>query len=225
MDRIGKVIELAGYAAKQPGSGPRMSRCEMCDELHHGTSYICPACMAKHRNGLRVKAQKRMVDSVPMAYRECRFGFARLGFLTAAHIGAVRSSSSRGLAITGPAGAGKTTLAVAKLFDLFDGGMRSCMFVSAPDLARARAIYPLGDGEAPLVGNALRATALIIDDLGKERQDIAGAVSDVIFARHAQGKKTIVTTGLGFDAARSRYDDGIARRLFEEDWVILGGKP
>jgi len=179
--------------------------------------------MEKHRVQLRVKAMKRMVESVPKAYRECRFGYARIGFLSPAHIDAVRASSARGLAITGAAGAGKTTLAVAKLFQLFDDGLRSCMFVSAPDLARARAIYPLGDGEAPLVANAMRVGALVIDDLGKERQDISGAVSDVIFARHANGKRTIVTSGLGFDAARAKYDDGIARRLFEEDWVILGG--
>lgn len=223
MERFGKIIEFAGYAAKVGGSGPRMSRCESCDEMHPGTSYICAGCTQKHRSGLRVRAMRRMVDSIPVAYRECRFGFARLSFLTAERMAAVQTSKARGLAITGPAGAGKTTLAVAKLFDLFDGGMRSCMFVSAPDLARARAIHPLGDAEAPLVRNAMHATALVIDDLGKERQDISGALSDVIFARHAHGRRTVVTTGLGYDAARSRYDDGIARRLFEEDWVILGG--
>ena len=224
MKPIAEVISLAGYVAKTKLGGPRLSPCEDCLELHGGPTYICAKCQVDHRAKLRRKAQLKMVDSVPKAYRECRFGVARIGFVPEAHRQSIAASSARGLAITGPAGAGKTTLAVAKLFQLFDEGARSCMFVSATDLARARAVHPLGVGEAPLVEQAMRAGALVIDDLGKERQDIAGAVSDVIFARHAKGRRTIVTAGFGVDGARQKYDDGIARRLFEEDWIILGGK-
>lgn len=224
MKPIGELIRLADRAGKVKPGGKRQSPCEDCGELHGGATYICVRCVDDHRKRLRVKAQRCMVETIPEAYRECRFGTARMGCVAENYRQSVAASKARGLTITGHAGVGKTTLAVAKLFQLFDEGARSCLFVSACDLARARAVHPLGVGEAPLVSSAMQAGVVVIDDLGKEKQDIAGAVSDVIFARHAKGLRTIVTAGFGVEAARTKYDDGIARRLFEEDWVIIGGK-
>lgn len=223
VNKLGEVIELAKYVAIGKGDGPRVSRCEVCDETFLGTSYICAGCVGTHREAIRSAAFDRLNDSVPERYRDCRFGSERVAFVDQSKAGSIAAASQRGLLITGPAGFGKTTMAVAKLYQAFEQGRRSCMFVSAPELATARRVHPLGDGDAPLVARAMSVGVLVLDDVGKEKQDMSGVVSEVIFHRHAKNKRTIVTASFGVDAARAAYDDGIARRLFEEEWVILGG--
>jgi len=223
--KLADVIELAKFASRSVvPAAYRVSRCQVCDEDVPGTDYVCGNCLATHNTAIKNDAFRRLNKSVPQAYRDCRFGSERVAFTNPDHADAVARSNSRGLIITGAAGFGKTTLAVAKLYQLFDAGRQSCFFVSATDLARAARSHPLGDGDAPTVNRARSTGVLVLDDVGKEKQDLSGVVSDVIFYRHSHGKRTIATAGFGVEAAVAAYDDGIARRLFEEDWVILGGK-
>ena len=137
---------------------------------------------------------------------------------------------------TGAAGCGKTSLAVAMLRELYESASKpdakpalirraeGAMFASAYDLSKARARHPLGQGEAPLIDAAMRATTLVIDDLGSERDGFASAVTEVLYERHAECRTTWVTTWLDEAKARERYGDGISRRLFEGARRVRLGK-
>lgn len=137
----------------------------------------------------------------------------------------------------GLTGAGKTSLAVAML----DAWVRvaphertGALFVGASYLSRARARFRLGDGEAPLIAAAQRAPLLVLDDLGNEREDRDGCITDVVFGRHDAGLPTWVTCGLTpnvptveafAEVIAKRYDGGFARRVLETGIrVQLGSK-
>lgn len=128
--------------------------------------------------------------------------------------------------LVGGAGSGKTTLASAMLGSIVKAALAgdaasvrlalSASWISAPELARARPGQKLGEGEAPLVEEAIGCRLLVLDDVGMERQDIGGALFDVIYARHEREAMTIVTTGLTYQALIEKYGDGVARRLTEK---------
>lgn len=125
-------------------------------------------------------------------------------------------------------GSGKTSLAVAMFFARLEADRPPAvlapaarhMFASAHALAKARAMHPLGDGEAPLVAAALRAPLLVLDELGGEDQRHGTAVAEVIYERHAAGLPTWVTTGAEPKEIAQRYGGGIARRIFEHAAVF-----
>ena len=117
------------------------------------------------------------------------------------------------LILTGPAGAGKTVLACCTLVRLAELG-RVGLFVEARTLAIARAQTALGR-EAPEVAAALGAEVLVLDDLSADRPSMHSALADVIHARHAECRPTIVTSGFTDRELAAAYGEGIARRLFE----------
>lgn len=133
--------------------------------------------------------------------------------------------------LTGPTGSGKSTLAGGVVGELVhralsgdDDARRmisNFMWVSAGDLARARAEHRLGDGECRPVERAKRVRLLVLDDLGSERADRDGAIVDVLWARHEGERPTIVTTGLTRAQIVARYDAGLARRLVERQHSIV----
>ena len=161
-------------------------------------------------------------DSIPERYRSdegLRFGPKSTEVL-AEPVGAARN-----ILLSGVSGAGKTALACAYLTRWlraaqetgdFTGEPGSARFVSAYRLARARSEYRLGGGEAPLVKAALGASTLVLDDLGSEPDVRDSAVGEVVYERHCEGRRTIITTGfLGPQDAAVRYGDGIARRIWQ----------
>jgi DNA replication protein DnaC len=140
--------------------------------------------------------------------------------------------------LVGASGFGKTTLACWMLQQVIDGGLagtreeltraRWARFVDAPRLARAVREHPLGEGEAPLLESAHRASVLVLDDVGQELELRLNAnpVVDVIRERHARARTTWVTTFLAPEAFEKAYGSGTARRVFDEAAVIsLGGRP
>ena len=84
------------------------------------------------------------------------------------------------------------------------------MFVSAFELVRHGT---WGDGEA-FWDEARETDRLVLDDLGTEPLDAKGRafanIADVLTTRHAEQRKTLITTNLPRDAFRARYlvDDG-----------------
>jgi DNA replication protein DnaC len=129
------------------------------------------------------------------------------------------------ITLIGGAGSGKTTLASAILHLFVERALegapefiklvRSARWIAAPSLARARRTYKLGDGEAPLVEDAIEASLVVLDDLGMERDDGEGAISDVLYERHAHDAPTVITTNLRYADLCQRYGTGIARRVAE----------
>lgn len=126
----------------------------------------------------------------------------------------------------GPSGAGKTSLAIAMFRAAIEAeqpsAYRRCthLYVSAFKLAKARACHPLGEGEAPLVAQALRSSVLLLDEVGGEDPRHASAVAEVIYERHAEGMPTWVTTGTDPEKLAARYGGGIGRRMFEGATVM-----
>ncbi|HEY6459541.1 MAG TPA: ATP-binding protein, partial [Polyangiaceae bacterium] len=132
-----------------------------------------------------------------------------------------------------PSGAGKTSLAVAMMRQHTDAASEAGMFVLATDLHNCKSRSKLGH-EPDLIAAAVNAPMLVLDDLGTEPLDRAGAVVEVVFHRHAHDLPTVVTTWLGDDETRenrgaaiaNRYGDGFARRVVGDARVIhLGAKP
>lgn len=138
----------------------------------------------------------------------------------------------RGVVLSGNAGSGKTTLACCMLRAIIATAENEpnthtaiakrafgVRFIGAYWVAKARHEHRLGEGEAPLVEEAMRASVLVLDDLGIE-QAKNSAVSEVIYERHANELPTIVTTGFSFPQLVKMYGDGIARRITEHATII-----
>lgn len=135
-------------------------------------------------------------------------------------------AESRVVAV-GPPGSGKTSLLAAMLVAADFPTRPGPVWVSAHQLAKARTLHPLGEGEAPIIAQALDASVLVVDELGGEDQRYASAVAEVLFERHAEAKPTWVTTGVTPKEISARYGGGIARRVFEGATVfrLIGRLP
>lgn len=202
----------------------------------HGLAELCENCKAvgpsdddgrDDGHGLRLK---RFTKTVPSLYRwaaavhaddfapEC----TRIApQIRPADVTTVLSAplSAPMLVISGLAGAGKTTTAVATGRRHVDNGARSVVFVSALELAQEFCSRRLGE-PCKLLESTRSAAICILDDLGKELRlgPIAGgAIIDLVSGRHAHELPTIVTTALRLDDIRRGYeDDGLLRRLTEK---------
>ena len=139
----------------------------------------------------------------------------------------------RSVALTGPSGCGKTTwCALTVLRYIAWATSAECdplspeasrlgqasrlggfTWLVAHDLVRARREYRLGEGEAPLVEQAKWASVVVLDELGAE--PASELPFEIIDARYAAGRPTLVTSGLTPKGFRDRYGDALWRRLTE----------
>lgn len=189
---------------------------------------------------LDAQLRSKQLSSIPQAFRWASFDSPdlarRIGSVTAI-ADARRAVGASRMVLVGMAGCGKTSL-LAAMLRAWTGQLRSeargGFFVASFRLALARQAHPLGDGEPPEVARALGTPLLCLDELGAEPMPPTSAVAEVIHERHAQGRPTWVTSGLGDaesgpmqfelsriqDAIAKRYGDGVARRLLEGATVI-----
>lgn len=127
----------------------------------------------------------------------------------------------------GPSGSGKTSLAVAALHDRFRRPRprsRPVVYIEARLLAIAR-MQHRGDGEPPIVLEAMRAGLLLLDDLGNERPIPTNAVPDVILHRYDANLPTWITTGLERADLDKLYGAGVVRRIYEDARVQRFERP
>lgn len=131
--------------------------------------------------------------------------------------------------LLGPTACGKTTAAALAFLTAVGRGVKlggeawklagTCRWHDASELARARRQHPLGDGDAPQVDQAYKASLLFLDDLGQERFD-DGTLRDVMNARYERQLPTIATSGLREAELQSRYDAHFLRRILQGGQII-----
>lgn len=203
------------------------------ETIIHDRSGLCGEC--REREERRHEADRRRaetvaatVSTIPEFYRWATFeGLAalppgerakRVKDKTA--IGRAKAAiEAKRVVLSGVAGMGKTVLASCLLRAWADRGERG-LFTDAFRLANERAHSPLGH-ESPTVDRAMRCPAVLIDDLlAKRGTNTHDARGDVIFERHQRARRTVITLGHTVDDVRADLGDGIARRVFEDAFVI-----
>ncbi len=235
-EALGPILERA--AREQAAAEAHAAECtdRTCDRCHRflcrcgvvvDGERTCAGCRERER-AARLFAPT--LDSIPRHFRWALDATAadlaaRVQLEPGRIAKALEAKAPEGLLFLGTTGTGKTSLAVAMLgawvrADLL--GRIGALFVEASQLARARARHRLGQDEAPLVASAMSCPLLVLDDLGCERDDRDGCITDVVWARTNEDRPTWITCGLGAEgqtvegfaeAIARRYDGGFARRI------------
>lgn len=216
-------------ASDRADRGVALCRCGVEVPLPHRS---CAPCHERERAEAEQRHREQAVGptmrTIPPAFEWASFAAPELrervkpaGAIDVAR----RSLAAPVVMIIGDSGVGKTSLAVAMLRACAEDRVERGMFVDSRALVRARNEQRLGDGEARLVADAIRARVLVLDELGAEcgRGTAESVVAEVIHERHAQQRRTIVTTPFASPELTARYGAGIVRRLAERCAVIRLG--
>lgn len=191
---------------------------------------LCEQCECERVNTDRRNESLRNLDaSIPDNFRRLTFTDDRVTSLDARAVKLADALlGERFVALVGPLGAGKTTLAAAMLRTAVTRGTwgGAVHFGRAHRLGVARIQHAAGKGEAEAVEEAMNATLLLLDDVGNEHQTSTNAVPDVLLERYEEGRATWVTTWLTPKEAAQIYGGGVARRIFEQaKRITLGVSP
>ncbi len=195
--------------------------CRGCGEPSTSTSALCLDCDRKREDARA--ARVAFQATIPAELTWSSFGTdllaARVKPPTAIALAKEAVGSLR-VVLTGAAGAGKTSIAVAMARQWVAQCARPASFVVAPTLSTARTRTTFGR-ESPEVTLAKTIPLLVLDDLGTPQHEPGTSpIVEVVFARHASGLPTWVTTWMNVDDCAQRYGDGVSRRLFERARVI-----
>lgn len=125
--------------------------------------------------------------------------------------------TGKGLILRGPAGTGKTSLAVSLLKEVIALG-KTCMMISLPNLLDTMLTLSKGDSVAFMdYEKKLRnIPLLLLDDFGAEysKSDwVAAKVDSIIIDRYNNMKSIILTTNFSGDWTKKHYSQRIYDRL------------
>lgn len=221
---VGEMAAKRAAEAEKHAAECTAAECEQCQR------YLCRTCKTAmdhpgrcagcREESARAEWVRAATAEIPRGFAEARLEASWLaGVVGPKVLDAARQALGEVRVVAvGPPGSGKTSLIAAMLVAANHRG--SVCWVSAHQLAKARTLHPLGEGEAPMIAAALRAGVLVVDELGGEDQRYASAVAEVVYERHADDMPTWVTTGVGPKEISDRYGGGIARRVFEDSKVF-----
>lgn len=130
--------------------------------------------------------------------------------------------SGKGLILRGPAGTGKTSIAVSILKEVL-ALKQGCMMISMPSLLDIMLTLSKGDRVAFLnYEQKLRnIPLLLLDDFGAEysKSDwVHKKVESIIIGRYHDMKPVILTTNYNNDQTKDHYSGGVIDRLRGKDY-------
>lgn len=230
--------DLAGLRLREPEAVIE-APCTTCGQTMRvverlAGAAVCQPCehaadAARERAGMLLAA----IGTLPGTLRDAEFNrtaHKRVhGSVEDVQRAIVAADEGRSLTLEGPPKAGKSSLAAALARRVWEASlredrgllsMRRILWCNAFRLGMARALHPLGTGEAPEVLAALAAPTLVIDDFGQEPRVEGSPLAQIIFERFEQGRATWITTGLDRRAVANRYGGMALRRVFEDVEVV-----
>lgn len=197
-----------------PAAGPT---CELCGDTGWVAVSDEPGAPVRRCSCYGQRDARRRLDSalIPPRYRHATLGnFDPLnGTLDAAKVMAEKFVESypdveTGLLFEGPAGVGKTHLAVAILRELITHRGASGRFVDYRDLLRSiqDSYNPVSEtSEMEILRPVLRADVLLLDELGTRRPTswVRDTVTHILNDRYQRQKLTLITTNYPDDGGAS----------------------
>ena len=204
--------------------------CSRCGSAMVDRPGVCDGCDEALTSAERRQAVRFARESILEGLRGRTLdGEAMARFAHPDALGAVRAMFGRplplGLALVGPSGAAKTSLACAILTRIHDraseakasSGLfelgRGALFVCASELATACEERRFKSDLPELLQMARGARLLVLDEV-----QAGGRVAwEVVQRRHNRGQRTIVTTWQGREELARTMGDGFARRVYERE--------
>jgi DNA replication protein DnaC len=178
--------------------------------------------------------EKRLAHLTACNVPELEAQFAAKGVPDGPMVQAVRDYAAGPLTfclLLGKAGSGKTVAAAEALLNArlaWDGGKSWCYssaearFVLATELAR---LSYFEAASVKRLGRLERIPWLVLDDLGGElfTEGWKSNLTEIVLQRNSGRRKTLITSNLGVDEFKARYDDRIISRIRGNGVVIISG--
>jgi DNA replication protein DnaC len=175
----------------------------------------------------RLKAAREVLRRVPEFLRDPKRAELERRLKEPSLLEASRSWSPDlhgNLALIGPSDIGKTTTAGIVFRTLLAQGVAhggpawerasGLWWVSATELEHCRETHPRGAGDPPLFAQACRASVLVIDDVGYDR-DNKLVLEVMMFRSQRVRARTIVTGGLTIAELERHYGGAGVRKILE----------
>jgi len=126
-------------------------------------------------------------------------------------------NSGKGLILRGPAGTGKTSIAISLLKQAIDSG-NGCMMISMPSLLDTMLTLSKGPTDVYIAyeQKIRNVPLLLLDDFGAEYKKsdwVAAKVDDIIIYRYNRMKPIILTTNYSGEWTKDHYSQRIYDRL------------